>query len=161
MIATQSIFSSQIELPEFETQSAGSGGSGDSELDQELSESIAVFEGKILDARREVLETTPPPTSAENIPGVAILGGSSESDENDPGAEEGSLDQDVIVQQGRMPNAGEVADANMPESVPDDIPSPQGDDIVAQQLREAAVAETNPELKAKLWDEYKKYKAGL
>ena len=45
--------------------------------------------------------------------------------------------------------------------VPEDIPSPQGDDIVAKQLREAAIAETDPDLKEKLWDEYKKYKAGL
>lgn len=34
------------------------------------------------------------------------------------------------------------------------------DDIVARQLREAAEEETDPELKEKLWEEYKKYKAG-
>ncbi len=45
--------------------------------------------------------------------------------------------------------------------IPEDIPSPQGDDIVAQQLREAAVAESDPELQAKLWEEYKRYKTGL
>jgi len=32
------------------------------------------------------------------------------------------------------------------------------DDIVARQLREAAVKETDPELKKKLWEEYEKYK---
>ena len=124
-----------------------------------MNESLAIFEGKILDARQDVLDTTPPPTSAENIPGVAILGGSGSGSEED--GEVGTLQQATIVQQGRMPDAGQVAAANTPESIPDDIPSPQGDDIVAQQLREAAAAETNPELKAKLWDEYKKYKAGL
>ena len=41
------------------------------------------------------------------------------------------------------------------------MPSPQGDDIVAQQLREAAIAETDPKLKEKLWEEYRRYKAGL
>ena len=46
-------------------------------------------------------------------------------------------------------------------SIPEDIPSPQGDDIVAKQLREAAMAEQDPDLKAKLWEEYKRYKAGL
>jgi hypothetical protein len=35
------------------------------------------------------------------------------------------------------------------------------DDIVARQLREAAEKETDPELKAKLWEEYRKYKDGL
>lgn len=34
------------------------------------------------------------------------------------------------------------------------------DDIVARQLREAAEKETDPELKKKLWEEYRKYKAG-
>ncbi|MBW2658313.1 MAG: hypothetical protein JRC87_01745 [Deltaproteobacteria bacterium] len=32
------------------------------------------------------------------------------------------------------------------------------DDIVAKQLREAAEQETDPEVKAKLWEEYRKYK---
>jgi hypothetical protein len=34
------------------------------------------------------------------------------------------------------------------------------DDIVARQLREAAEKETDPELKKKLWEEYRKYKEG-
>jgi hypothetical protein len=35
------------------------------------------------------------------------------------------------------------------------------DDIVARQLREAAERETDPEIKARLWDEYDKYKQGI
>lgn len=35
------------------------------------------------------------------------------------------------------------------------------DDIVARQLREAAEKETDPELKKKLWEEYRKYKDGV
>lgn len=34
------------------------------------------------------------------------------------------------------------------------------DDVVARQLREAAEKETDPVLKEKLWDEYRKYKEG-
>jgi len=34
------------------------------------------------------------------------------------------------------------------------------DDIISRQLREAAEKETDPELKKKLWEEYRKYKAG-
>ncbi len=34
------------------------------------------------------------------------------------------------------------------------------DDIIARQLREAAEKETDPELKKKLWAEYRKYRAG-
>ena len=32
------------------------------------------------------------------------------------------------------------------------------DDIVANQLREAALAEEDPELRERLWEEYRKYK---
>lgn len=43
---------------------------------------------------------------------------------------------------------------------PTDIPDGSDDDVVARQLREAAEKETDPELKAKLWEEYRKYKRG-
>jgi hypothetical protein len=43
---------------------------------------------------------------------------------------------------------------------PADIPDGSNDDVVARQLREAAEKETDPELKAKLWEEYRRYKRG-
>ena len=146
----------------------GAGGIGGSEPDKALDDSIAIFEGTILDARNEVLGSTPPPTSAENVPGVAVLGGKGleqgsgtfEDNENDR-LEPGIPD---VIENGSMPEGSEVAKTDTEGAtppVPENIPSPQGDDIVAQQLREAAAAETDPSLRAKLWDEYKKYKTGL
>ena len=44
------------------------------------------------------------------------------------------------------------------ERTPDDIEVIIDDDIVAKQLREAALAEDDPELRERLWDEYRKYK---
>ena len=38
-------------------------------------------------------------------------------------------------------------------------PEDSDDDIVARQLREAAESETDPELREKLWEEYRRYKA--
>ena len=38
------------------------------------------------------------------------------------------------------------------------IPSGDDDDIIARRLRKAAEAETDPELKEKLWQEYRDYK---
>jgi len=35
------------------------------------------------------------------------------------------------------------------------------DDIIAKQLKEAAEQETDPEVKEKLWEEYRKYKEGI
>ena len=40
---------------------------------------------------------------------------------------------------------------------PDDIPSGRDDDVVARQLREAAMSEPDPELREALWDEYRNY----
>ncbi|MCK5359615.1 MAG: hypothetical protein KAJ95_03265, partial [Gammaproteobacteria bacterium] len=45
-------------------------------------------------------------------------------------------------------------------SAPADIPDGSNDDVVARQIREAAEKETDPELKKKLWDEYRRYKSG-
>jgi hypothetical protein len=44
--------------------------------------------------------------------------------------------------------------------VPENIPDGSDDDVVARQLREAAEKETDPELKKKLWEEYRRYKEG-
>ena len=47
-----------------------------------------------------------------------------------------------------------------PNTVPADIPDGSDDDVVARQLREAAMKETDPELREKLWQEYRNYKKG-
>ena len=39
-----------------------------------------------------------------------------------------------------------------------DTPDAKDDDVFARQLREAAVKETDPELKEALWEEYRRYK---
>ena len=40
---------------------------------------------------------------------------------------------------------------------PEDIPSGRDDDVVARQLREAAMTEPDPELREALWEEYRNY----
>jgi hypothetical protein len=45
-----------------------------------------------------------------------------------------------------------------PNTVPADIPDGKDDDVVARQLREAAMNEKDPELREKLWQEYRDYK---
>lgn len=46
------------------------------------------------------------------------------------------------------------------QGAPPDVADASGDDVVARQLREAAEKEQDPELKEKLWEEYRKYKRG-
>lgn len=43
---------------------------------------------------------------------------------------------------------------------PADVPDGSDDDVVARQIREAAMKETDPELREKLWEEYRRYKKG-
>ena len=50
--------------------------------------------------------------------------------------------------------------SDIPVEIPADIGSPQSDDIIARQLREAAMKEQDPALREKLWNEYRKYKSG-
>jgi hypothetical protein len=61
----------------------------------------------------------------------------------------------------QVASAGGTSDASRRPgntSVPPDIPDGKDDDIVARQLREAAESEQDPELREKLWEEYRKYK---
>lgn len=51
--------------------------------------------------------------------------------------------------------ATDVADNG---KVPEDIPPADNDTVLQAQIRQAAMNETDPELKAKLWDEYRRYK---
>ena len=44
--------------------------------------------------------------------------------------------------------------------VPENIPDARDDDIIARQLREAAMQEEDEELREKLWEEYRRYKKG-
>jgi hypothetical protein len=89
--------------------------------------------------------------------------GEGEQGEGEQGEQEGSEgqgSQDAAGQPGGyQPGGAEGAEGEETEQVPDDIPDGQGDDIVARQLRELAENETDPELKERFWDEYRKYKA--
>ena len=175
VIATESVFLPQLGLPEFQhPQTPRPEGS---QLDKELEASIAIFETTIIDARNVIIGSIPAPIGAENIPGVVAPGGLSNGDfgvgleeagQPVPGSGEDEITRTggttgQIPEQGRMPEGGELASnkAGQSSPLPDDLPNPQGDDIVARQLREAAIAATDPGLQAKLWEEYKKYRAGL
>jgi hypothetical protein len=46
-------------------------------------------------------------------------------------------------------------------NVPDDVGDGSDDDIIARQLREAAMKEEDPELREKLWQEYREYKKSI
>lgn len=59
-------------------------------------------------------------------------------------------------QQRQSPIQG-MSEEEINERTPDDIPITVDDDIISRQLREAALAEEDPELRERLWEEYRKY----
>jgi hypothetical protein len=168
VIATQAVLNARTGMPDYEgselpggTQVVVVGEVGT--LDDELDESLIVFDDQIETARTVMINSSAPPISESTknrLPGDAgqglvLVTGDGQESERPP--TEGS-DQPSIVTSTVPGNKDEQTVAS---ATPDDIPSAQGDDIVAQQLREAAMDETDPELKAKLWEEYKRYKQGL
>lgn len=158
VVATQSVQG----MPEFEDLQTAGIPAGGGELDDELEDSLGDFDKKILTARRTVLqpgnsarENELPPAEGDmqaGIPGSAEEPGLTETDGGIDGPPEpGSLP---------VQRSGEVTEVAVAET-PEDIGPGNDDDIVAQQLREAALSETDPELREKLWEEYRRYKSGL
>ena len=61
---------------------------------------------------------------------------------------------------GGAPEGTPRAEEGDQSRVPADVGDGRGDDVVARQLREAAMAEEDPAIREKLWDEYRRYKRG-
>jgi len=66
-----------------------------------------------------------------------------------PGPESVNIDQAEAVRNPQNTGTGKI---------PDDIPSVDNDSVLEAQIRHAAMIETDPVIKEKLWNEYRKYK---
>lgn len=152
------------------TMTAGSPGSNGNEnvavLDEQLEASMGEFDGMILTERAaaqvgageldneeagysgdgsdlfeqgDLTEVATAPT----MPGQG-------SDETTAAGEEGK--------EGKVARGVPTGQSVPHGTVPEDIPDGSDDDIVARQIREAAMNESDPELREKLWDEYRRYK---
>lgn len=69
------------------------------------------------------------------------------------GVDDGDYGMVATARQGDFKGGGK---ASFPP--PADIPSGHDDDVVARQIREAAMNEPDAALREKLWEEYRKYK---
>lgn len=128
------------------------------QLDRELSEALGRFDDMLLE-EEETVAARIPRQAADGGKGSAVRQQQSGVGRNgDEGAEHSGAPSDKP----------EGAEAGMTEQKPAAPPSAgrreleEGDDdIVARQLREAAEQETDPEVKERLWEEYRKYKEGI
>lgn len=70
----------------------------------------------------------------------------------------GGLDKDTEGGGARSsPSVADLSEEDIKQRTPADIPDLVSEDIVAKQLREAALEEEHPVLRERLWEEYRNY----
>jgi len=143
-------------------------------LDRMLNAGLGEYDEKLLREQERIKAATPNDnsgTGSESGAGGQGDGSEGEGSEGGPegegqdaggspgGKREGDQSGD---QRGGGPEDSSTGSAEdgSDRDQPSDIPDGSDDDVVARQLREAAEKETDPELKAKLWEEYRRYKRG-
>ena len=125
-------------------------------LDRQLEESTRDFDGIIYDEEQRQREADRARTAQTNeSPAQASETAEEESTFGGGVASTGSSSVGGGIG-GSRGNAPPTDGAKYPP--PGDIPAGNDDDVVARQLREAAMRESDPEVREKLWNEYRKYK---
>lgn len=139
------------------------------ELDKTLDEGFSTFDSTILREREYVRRKGREAAAQRSEEGIGepepeledVLSETNAMPAPPPSGagQEGSGEQGAPPAGGGQQNKeGEYAASG--GAIPKDIPDGSDDDIVARQIREAAMKEKDPKLREKLWDEYRKYKEG-
>ena len=158
-------------------------------MDQQLNTGLGEYDEKLLREQERIKAATPNEnsdsgggsgsgsgggdgTDGEGLEGDSADGGSAagsqQGDTNNDGQNAGGVasgNREGARSGGRkaggpVDSSSGSGDDGSDQDQPADIPDGSDDDVVARQLREAAEKETDPELKAKLWEEYRRYKQG-
>jgi len=137
-------------------------------LDAQLEQGAGKFDTIILktteEQRQAAREQAAGQAAAEKA--AATAGGAAGAAAAAPGAADSPYG-DGVASGGAYSTGGGLGGASQGGDVPvntakypppADIPSGDDDDVVARQLREAAMREPDPAVRKKLWDEYRKYK---
>lgn len=178
-------------MAEDEMAGGPAGAAGTSALDAELMESLQVFEGEMAGRITVLASANPEdladleggaepmgsdgdqegegsPDQTGEGPGLVLVEGDLSLLE--PGGEEsrdGPVTSGVITSNGGLPppdsqREGEFKDGRLiAKRIPEDIGDGSDDDVVARQIREAALNEEDPVLREKLWEEYRTYKKSI
>jgi hypothetical protein len=128
-------------------------------LDRQLEESTGVFDAIIREEQRQQRESrreqganSQSSTQSSTDSGTETSSSGRNPYETADQGGYGSVGGGMGGRSGGAPDAPAVYEA------PEDIPSGNDDDIVARQLREAAMREPDPDIREALWNEYRKYK---
>lgn len=139
-------------------------------LNSNLDKALERFDGSILVERsaiseRENVDAGGLPAGEEEGEGAGEIAAAGSmgaaSGAESMGADSGDSSQSGDGGMPARPGSGRQGDYRhtaASDSIPPDIPDGSDDDVVARQIREAAMAEKDPELREKLWEEYRKYK---
>ena len=135
-------------------------------LDGELDEALREFDGLIL-KEQELLEGRREASAAAGGGGGGGEGSGEEELESrrsaqtagGTGASPDAPEEPPTSESGARVESTPGGDDTQTPPVPEDIGDGRDDDIVAKQLREAAMSEKDPVLREKLWEEYRAYKS--
>ncbi len=127
-------------------------------LDRQLEQSTSDFDAMILEEqeRQRAVDRARSERTARETPEPA-----------GPGTRGPNPYRDDVAEGGASGGGGGIGGASEPSTAasnpavhkaPKDIPDGNDDDVVARQLREAAMREPDPEVRERLWNEYRKYK---
>jgi len=144
-------------------------------MDAELNAGLGEFDEMLL-REQERVKAAAPRSDAGGSGGAGSGQGGGQGEGDSSGAEGGQTgdagDSGDVTGTGGRPLSGGAGDQppsgaaggggtqSGTRGQPADIPDGSDDDLVARQMREAAEKETDPGLKKKLWEEYRKYKRG-
>ena len=140
------------------------------DLEAELFNGMGEFDEMLLREQERIKAASPHAAGGGGGQGSGGTGGGSGSGSGS-GSSEGSEgsggdgDEEAVEGSGGSPTYGAGAGPGSSQrqgnnGAPPGTPDGNDDDVVARQLREAAEKETDPVLKQKLWEEYRKYKEG-
>lgn len=130
-------------------------------LDRQLEQSTSEFDGIIMDAQMEQRDRDRQRESEQQASAAAAAGGGYEGagSGNSPYRENGGMGGGSVGGgMGGVSRSTQAPQNPAKFEPPEDIPSGSDDDVVARQLREAAMREPDPEVRERLWNEYRKYK---
>ncbi|GMR06744.1 MAG: hypothetical protein BMS9Abin25_1364 [Gammaproteobacteria bacterium] len=143
---------------------------------EQFNGSLGEFDERLLREQDRVKSRTPRTVSAGGASGGGAGDGQTEGTgngdtEKGKGANDSGQKEQAGNQSGKQSEKGRrtansetgtptKSSSGEKSTAPKDIPDGRNDDVIARQLREAAEKESDPELKKKLWDEYRRYKSG-
>jgi hypothetical protein len=137
-------------------------------LEGQLEESVGGFDEVLADEQREISTVGRNTegfgganggagTGRVGLGGQAAGNGMGGSGGGSGGNSSGAAGEIATPPEERQASIGGLSEEEIAARTPDDIPDLVSEDIVARQLREAALAEDDPELRERLWEEYRTY----